>query len=113
MPSDAAVSAALAASRDAMASMRLKAPRCMAGITFSRAILAVLRTPQETVWLKDSSVKSFDSNAGLDEMARRHFDEVSRIRRVVQGPDRAAQLLAGGSAVKCPAARVGDRDGGE
>jgi hypothetical protein len=46
----------LAASRDAIASIRLKAPFFMAGITFSRAILAVLSTPQETVSLMAPSI---------------------------------------------------------
>ena len=48
IPSAAAASRARAGSREAIASMRETAPRCIAGITFSVAIFATPRTPHLT-----------------------------------------------------------------
>ena len=48
MPSERAASAALPASREAMATISASVPRCMAGITFFTAIAATPRMPQRT-----------------------------------------------------------------
>ena len=48
MPSSAARSLARCSSRDAIATMFVASPACMAGMTCSRAIFAVLRMPQLT-----------------------------------------------------------------
>ena len=55
MPSAWAAVPAAAGSREAMARTRLTLPFCIAGMTFSRPIFAVLRTPQFTVFPMVSS----------------------------------------------------------
>src|SRR5262245_16359134 len=49
MPSFRAASFAFSSEREAMAAMRDRSPFCMAGITFSTAILATPRMPQATL----------------------------------------------------------------
>src|SRR5271157_5221180 len=49
MPSFSAASRALARSREAIAAISETSPRCIAGITFSTAILATPRTPHLTL----------------------------------------------------------------
>ena len=56
MPSDAAVARARSALREAIATTCVCVPRCIAGMTFVRAIFAVLRTPQRTFFILDPSV---------------------------------------------------------
>ena len=46
MPSSRAAFSALARSREAMAAISVRVPRCMAGMTLTVAILATPRTPQ-------------------------------------------------------------------
>src|SRR5580658_2114606 len=51
MAREVAASRALSRSRDAMASMLVCWPFCMAGITFLRPMLAVLSTPQRSLFV--------------------------------------------------------------